>query len=476
MKRPLTYELGKLPPQDIDAEKAIIGAALLSTYDVKQALLYIPTAKFFYKEAHQIIWQAILDLFQKSEGIDIITITKHIRTQGKLELIGGPTYITQLSSVVSSSAHLQEYCLIIKQEYIKRELMILGSKIAAQSTTDTTDAFELLAEARQGIENIANDIIVAQEEIIQQAAKNAVNSAAERMGKPVGNIFISTGVPDFDRKMGGYAKNEPDLVILGGRPGMGKSSVLAYEIAHHITHNIPVGIVTLEMSTPQLTNRILVALSEGQIDNTKLKYGTFNKQEYLHFENAASKTFHTPCPIYDRGGLDVRTLRTMALQWKEKYEIQLLYIDYLQLLRYGNERDALKRNTEISINLKILAKELNNPIIALASLNRAADGRSDHRPNLSDLRESGQIELDADVVKFLLRPHHYDKAIDYREMTIIVEKNRHGQTGDILTYFDVATNRPVYLPTPSLPTIQAPSTYTDFTQPNGYEEDTFTPF
>jgi len=424
-------EMGKLPPQAVELEEAVLGALMLE----KEALtniIDILREDVFYKDAHRKIFAAIRRLFERSEPIDILTVTNELKKTEDLESVGGAYYISQLTSKIASSANVEYHARIVLQKYIQRELIKFSSETIENSYDNSIDVFELLdiAEKRLfaiGDENIKNDPKKAGS-LVHEVIKQ-VEAAKKRK---TGITGVPSGFSELDRITSGWQGS--DLIILAARPSMGKTA-LALTLACNsaMLFQVPVAIFSLEMSNLQLATRIIS--SETEIPMEKLRKGSLSDEEFNQLVgHKVAKLSEAPIFIDDTAALSVFDLRAKARRLKENHDIQMILIDYLQLMTSGTEGRGGNREQEISTisrSLKSLAKELNVPIIALSQLSRAVEQRGGaKRPQLSDLRESGAIEQDADMVLFVYRPDYYgaenteDSPPDSAE--IIIAKHRNG--------------------------------------------------
>ena len=408
---------GKIPPQATDLEQAVLGAMLLEKDKLLDVIDQL-TPETFYKSEHQIIFKAIKDIFQDSQ-VDILTITNRLRETGELETVGGAYFISTLTNGVINSANTQEHVLIIRQKFIQRELIRVGSLLMQRGYEDTEDVFDLLDFADQSIMELhpqpqkATDLPGIAKVTLQN-----ITIAAET--KTNG---IPSGIPELDYFTGLVPSN---LFIIAARPGMGKTA-LALKITREVARQIPVGVFSLEMSDNELYSRLLS--SETEIPLQRLLRGDMASYEWEKLNNHNGVIVNLPIWIDDSPSLTIFDIRTKARRWKSKHNIGLIIVDYLQLMagKQGGNRE--QEISSISRGLKSLAKELQIPIIALSQLSRACESRGDKKPQLSDLRESGGIEQDADVVLFLFRAGVYDKDIDQEPTELIISKNRNGKTG-----------------------------------------------
>lgn len=431
---------GKIPPQAIEMEQAVLGAMMLEKEAVNQAI-DIVKPPMFYKEAHQEIFGAIQDLFSKAEPIDILTVTNALKSNGKLEFVGGPYYISQLTNRVASSANVEFHARIIAQKFIQRELIRISSEIIHDAFEDTTDVFDLLDRAEQNLFAVSEENLRKGSESMQALISSAIENI-EEAGRQEGMVSgIPSGFTQLDRLTSGWQKS--DLVILAARPGMGKTAFVL-SMARNITvdHKLPVAMFSLEMSALQLVTRLIS--SETELEAEKLKKGQLANYEYEQLNSKVNNLIDAPLHIDDTPALSIFELRAKSRRLKAQHDIQLIIIDYLQLMSAAGS-DAGNREQEISNisrSLKSLAKELNVPIIALSQLNRSVETRGGtKKPLLSDLRESGAIEQDADLVSFIYRPEYYQLEQDEDgEPTkgmgkIIIAKHRNGPLDEIKLKF-----------------------------------------
>lgn len=433
-----TYVFGKIPPQARDLEQAILGAIMLDK-DALSTVIDLLKSDSFYLEAHQKIFNAIQRLFEKSQPIDILTVTEELKLMGELENIGGPYYVTELTNKVGSAAHVEHHARIIAQKYIQRELISISSKVIEDSYDDTVDVFELLDRAEQSLFSITDQNLsrgyASMSNLITKAIKE-IEAAKDHDESLTG---IPTGFVELDRTTGGWQKS--DLVIIAARPGMGKTSfVLSLARNAAVDFKRPVAVFSLEMSNLQLVNRLIS--SETELPLEKLRRGTLAAYEWQQLRTKIDKLVEAPIFIDDTPAINIFELRAKCRRLKMQHNIELIIIDYLQLMS-GSSADGKHGNREqeisnISRNLKSIAKELNVPVIALSQLSRAVETRGGtKRPQLSDLRESGAIEQDADLVTFIYRPEYYDLNEDAEGNSlrgiaeIIVAKHRNGPLKNI---------------------------------------------
>ncbi len=435
--------LGKVPPQAIELEEAVLGAIILegSCIDVISTILK-PAA--FYREAHQIIYSAILDLYQHHKPIDLLTVSDRLSDNGQLDEIGGATYIVSLTQKVASAAHVEYHAKIIAQKFIQRELIRLSGEIQRDAFDGTLDVQDVLDTAQQRMFDVANNSSDNDPVSARDALKNALEiiEDAAKEGKSI--TGIPSGFTQLDRMLSGFQNS--DLIIIGARSSMGKTS-FAVNIAANIALNqkIPTAFFSLEMSTNQLMNRIIS--SESGISSATLRNGRLSSDNWDSIENCLDKISNAPLYIDDTPSLTVTSFRSKLRKLVSKNGVKVAFIDYLQLMS-GSAESKKVREQEISYivnSVKAIAKELNIPIIALAQVGRDVEKSGDKRPKLSQLRESSAIENTSDIVLFIYRPEYY--GIKEDEMgeslegvaEIIVAKHRNGAVGDFRLRFGKET-------------------------------------
>jgi replicative DNA helicase len=437
----INLDQGKLPPQAVDLEEAVLGALMLEKEAVNTAI-DILQPKSFYKEVHQKIFSAIQDLFQQSEPIDILTVTNELKQRGELDLIGGAYFVTQLTNRVASAANIEYHARIIAQKYIQRELIRISSDIITEAYDETTDVFTLLDKAESNLFSVAEGNINKNHESMSDLIRDAITQIEIAKNQESGVIGVASGFTALDRVTSGW--QPADLVIIAARPAMGKTSyVLSLARNAAVDFNIPVAFFSLEMSSIQLVTRLISA--ESEISSEKLRSGNLRNDEIQQIHTKITGLAEAPIFIDDTAGLSVFELRAKARRLKAKHNIQLLIIDYLQLMTGGGDNKGGNREQEISMisrSLKSIAKELNIPVLALSQLSRAVETRGgDKRPQLSDLRESGSIEQDADMVQFIHRPDYYGLTEDedgnstQGVANIIISKHRNGSVCDVQLKF-----------------------------------------
>lgn len=424
-------EHGKLPPQAIDLEEAVLGALMIEK-DALTTVIDILQPESFYKEAHQKIYASIQELFRKSEPIDLLTVKNQLTLDGELDNVGGAHYITKLTSNVATAANIEFHARIISQKHIQRQLIRISTETITSAYDETSDVFDLLDQAEQDLFSVAQGNIRksfdTMPSLVQQA-KDQIKKSGEQ-GDGVNGV--PSGFTELDKLTSGWQPSE--LLILAARPGMGKTAfVLSMARNIAVDLNRAIAIFSLEMSSLQMVMRLVA--SETGLSAEKLKKGNLAQHEWEQLNAKVSALSEAPLFIDDTPGLSVFELRAKARRLKQQHDIQMIVIDYLQLMNAGG-KDGGNRQEEISIisrSLKVLAKELSIPVIALSQLSRAVETRGgDKRPQLSDLRESGAIEQDADMVMFIYRPEYYDITVDENGNSllgigeIIVAKHRNG--------------------------------------------------
>jgi replicative DNA helicase len=438
----IPLEKGKLPPQALDLEEAVLGAMLIDKKGVDE-VIDILQPEAFYKTGHQYIFEAIHLLFKNSEPIDLLTVSSQLRKMEKLEAIGGDYYLVQLTQRVASSAHIEFHARIILQKFIQRSLIRISNEIIESSYKETIDVFDLLDEAESKLYNVTQGNIkktseTAQSLVIQ--AKKRIEDIANREGLS----GVATGFEKLDKLTSGWQSS--DLIIIAARPGMGKTA-LTLSMARNIAvgRQIPVAFFSLEMSSVQLITRLIS--SETGLSSEKLRTGKLAGHEWQQLNVKVADLEKAPLYIDDTPSLSIFDLRAKARRLASQHKIKLIIIDYLQLMTAATNNKAGNREQEISTisrNLKALAKELDIPVIALSQLSRAVETRGgSKRPLLSDLRESGAIEQDADIVSFIYRPEYYgiDEWDDegrtpaQGQAELIVAKHRNGGLDNIRLKF-----------------------------------------
>ncbi|WP_243472397.1 replicative DNA helicase [Winogradskyella sp. MH6] len=438
----ISLEKGKIPPQAIDLEEVVLGAMMIDKKGVDE-VIDILSPEAFYKDAHKYIFEAIFKLFENSEPIDLLTVSSQLKKDEKLEMVGGDFYLISLTQRVSSSAHIEFHARIILQKYIQRSLIKISNEIIEEAYDETKDVFDLLDNAEAKLYEVTQGNVKKSTETAQSLVIQAKKKIEEISNKE-GLSGIPTGFDKLDKLTSGWQPS--DLIIVAARPGMGKTALtltMARNIA--VDFNQPVAFFSLEMSSVQLITRLIS--SETGLSSEKLRTGKLEKHEWEQLNVKVKTLEKAPLYIDDTPSLSIFDLRAKARRLASQYGIKMIMIDYLQLMTAGGSQKGGNREQEISMisrNLKALAKELNVPVIALSQLSRAVETRGgSKRPLLSDLRESGAIEQDADIVSFIYRPEYYkidewddeERSPTEGQGEFIVAKHRNGGLENIRLKF-----------------------------------------
>jgi replicative DNA helicase len=439
IESPATPE-GRVPPQAVDIEAQVIGAMLLEREAISK-VIEVLDEDAFHADYHKKIYQAIIAMFERSEPVDTITMAEELRRRGHLELIGGEPYLAELSMNVTSGANVEYHARIVLEKSLMRGLITAGSNIANRAYSQTEDAFDLLDESEQAIFTISEKRLKRSFTSMHTAVHDTLEMLESIHGKHGGVTGVPTGFRDLDSLTGGWQNS--DLIIIAGRPSSGKTSFalsLARNAAVHSEKPTGVGIFSLEMSINQLVMRLLCA--EAKVDAHAVRTGRLPEEEWKRLSLSAGRLTKAQIYIDDSASLGILELRAKARRLKVERNIGLIIVDYLQLMQGPKSSENREKEiSAISRSLKALAKELTIPVVALSQLSRAVESRTDKRPILSDLRESGAIEQDADVVMFVHRPEmsldpNSEEGQQSRGMAdIIVGKQRNGPIDDIKLAF-----------------------------------------
>lgn len=437
---------GQLPPQDKEIEKCILGALMID-----YSCVYLAMSKLFpevfYVNSHNLIFKAIQNIYDNNGKIDMLTVVDQLRKNDDLENAGGMYYITKLTQDVVSGANIETHISIISEMYIKREAINQCAELMSNAYQDSTDAFDIINEADNNFQKIQERVIGANAKDIKYYSTNVINELYQVQTSGV--LGIPTKIKTLDKTICGLVS--PDLIILAARPGQGKTAA-ALSITYNtsVIDDIPCAWFSLEMNGTQLVRR-LVSIDTG-IDHELIRKGQTTKEENEHITYSAEKISHKNIFIEDKATMNIRDIRTRANLLKKKHGIKYIVVDYLQLMKgIGKTESRESEISSISRGLKEIAKELDIPVIALSQLSREVEKRGDKMPQLSDLRESGAIEQDADIVMFIMRPEYYDMQnsisigkteYDPKGLAIFNNaKNRHGKTGNIALQFTGPTMR-----------------------------------
>ena len=438
----LPSEMGKIQPQARELEEAVLGALMLEK-DAYSQVSDILKPESFYDVVHQTVYQAIVNLASTQAPIDMLTVIEQLKKEGTLDSVGGPVYVAQLTEKVASAAHIEFHARIIAQKYLARELISFSSTVTSKAFDDMIDVDDLMQEAESKLFEISQGNVKKDVTQINPVIKEALNLLEKAANRPEGLSGLQTGFDALDKVTSGWQNS--DLVIIAARPAMGKTAfVLSMAKNMAVQFKSPVALFSLEMSNVQLVNRLIVNTCE--IPGEKIKNGRLAPYEWEQLDFKIKELYDAPLFIDDTPSLSVFELRTKARRLVREHGVKMIIIDYLQLMnasgmQYGSREQEVSM---ISRSLKGLAKELNIPIIALSQLNRGVEGRTGiegKRPQLSDLRESGAIEQDADMVCFIHRPEYYKILEDEKGNSllglaeIIIAKHRNGATADVLLRF-----------------------------------------
>jgi replicative DNA helicase len=435
-------ESGKLPPQALELEEAVLGALMIEK-DALTTVVDILQQTSFYKEAHQRIYNAIIQLFGKSEPIDMLTVTTQLRSNGELEFIGGASYLVKLTNKVNSAANIEFHARIITQSAIKRDMIKIAGEILKDAYEDTTDVFNLLDKIEQNFFEISERNIRKNYADASTIMRATIEELEKKKNNKDGLTGVASGFTALDRITSGWQNTE--LTIIAARPAMGKTAFVVSAMRNAaVEWGIPVAMFSLEMSATQLMLRLISA--EAEIDSNKLRKGKLENHEWVQLHQKIKNLSSAPIYIDDTPALSILEMRAKCRRLKAQFDIGLVIIDYLQLMTAesggGGKGNREQEIAAISRAMKNLAKEINVPVIALSQLSRAVETRGgDKRPQLSDLRESGSIEQDADMVMFLYRPEYYKITQDEQGNStegvgeVIIAKNRSGDVDTVKLKF-----------------------------------------
>ena len=423
-------ELGNIPPHDIEAEQAVIGSMLT---DKDAVMLGVEKLKVdnFYREDNKAIFEAIVNLYNKSEPIDLITVKSELTSMGLFEKVGGMEYLVLLPDKVPTTANVEKYITIVKEKATLRNLIRTANEIIELGYNPTEDVEDIMSGAEKKIFDLIQDKNNNGYTPIKDVLIESFTKLEELYNQKTRITGVPTGFADLDYQTAGL--HGSDLILVAARPAMGKSA-FALNIATNaaLKAKVPVAIFNLEMSKEQLVDRILC--SEAMVDSNKVRTGKLEEDDWNKLASVVGPLSDAGIYIDDTPGISVMEIRTRCRKLKLEKNIGLIVIDYLQLVQGSNKKNGSREQeiAEISRSLKILAKELNVPVIALSQLSRAVEQRPDHRPMLSDLRESGSIEQDADIVMFLYRDDYYNKDSEEKDISeVIIAKHRAGSTGTV---------------------------------------------
>ena len=423
-------ELGKVPPHDIEAEQAVIGSMLTDKDSVISAL-EILKPEDFYREDNKVIFGAIVNLYNKAEPIDISTLKSELVSLGKFEQIGGLEYLAELPDKVPTTANVEKYIKIVEEKSMMRNLIKTANELVNLGYDEAQDVEDIMDSAEKKIFNIMQKRNQKGYSSIKDILVDSFTQLEELYNRKQHITGVPTGFADLDYKTAGL--HNSDLILVAARPAMGKSA-FALNIATNaaVRARVPVAIFSLEMSKEQMGNRILC--SEAMVDSNKVRTGRVDDEDWAKLAGASGELSESEIFIDDTPGISVMEIRAKCRKLKLEKNIGLVVIDYLQLVQASNKKGGSREQeiSEISRSLKILAKEINVPVIALSQLSRAPEQRPDHRPMLSDLRESGAIEQDADIVMFLYRDDYYNEESEKKNIAeVIIAKHRAGSTGTV---------------------------------------------
>lgn len=435
-------DYGKVPPQVKELEEAVLGAVMIEQNAINEVVDILKDDSF-YVDAHQRIWRSIRMLFQNQSPIDLLTVTEQLKKNGELDAAGGAFYVAQLTNKVGSAANVEYHARLIAEKYIQRQLIATSSEVIKDAYEDSTDVFELLDKAEKNLFSIAENNLKRASQDISSLVMTELKEVEVRMHKSEDHINgVASGFVDLDQTTGGWQKS--DLIIVAARPAMGKTAfTLALARNAAVDHKKPVALFSLEMSAAQLVQRMMSM--ETQLPADKIRRGTLEEYEYTILTEKIDTLKNAHIFIDDTPAINVFELRAKCRRLKQQHDIQLVVIDYLQLMSGTVDGKSGNREQEISMisrSLKGLAKELNIPVIALSQLSRAVETRGgDKKPILSDLRESGAIEQDADIVIFLYRGEYYGLDTDAEGQStkdiaeVIIAKHRNGPVKTVRTRF-----------------------------------------
>ncbi len=419
----------KIPPQNLDAEKSVLGAMLIDDEAIG-VVLEILDASWFYDAAHQHIYTTILDLYNNHQNVDLITLSDKLKLKGLLESVGGVTYLSEIINYVPSAANVEHYAKIVRERGIQRLLIRNATQIIEESFREKENIPELVDRAEKLIFEVAELKQGRKASLVKDLVREAIERIDFLYQRKESVTGVPTGFYKFDEMTSGLQPS--DLVIVAGRPSMGKSALASCmaEFAA-IEKKMPVAIFSLEMSKEQLVQRMIC--SHARVDAHKVRTGFLAPSDWPKLTAAAGKLSNSTILIDDSPGISALELRAKARRLKMNYDIKLIVLDYLQLMRSSERSESRQQEiSEISRSLKALARELSVPVIAISQLSRAVESRQDHRPQLSDLRESGAIEQDADVVVLLLREEYYNPTEENRNKAeVIIAKQRNGPVGSV---------------------------------------------
>ncbi len=423
-------ELGKVPPNDVEAEQAIIGS-MLTDKDAVISAVEVLKADDFYREDNKIIYEAILNLYSRSEPIDIITVKSELESMGKIDQVGGLEYLAELPEKVPTTANAMKYVKIVEEKSTLRQLIKTANEIIELGYSPTEDVEDIMEGAEKKIFDVMQQKNQKGYEPIKDVLVESFTKLEELYNRKQHITGVPSGFMELDYKTAGF--HGSDLILIAARPAMGKTA-FALNIATNaaVRANVPVAVFSLEMSKEQLVNRVLC--SEAMVDSNKVRTGKLEEDDWTKLAETIGPLSEAEIYIDDTPGISITEIRAKCRKLKLEKNIGMIVIDYLQLIQGTNKRNGSREQeiSEISRSLKMLAKELNVPVIALSQLSRAAEQRPDHRPMLSDLRESGAIEQDADIVMFLYRDDYYNEDSEKKGIAeVIIAKHRGGSTGTV---------------------------------------------
>lgn len=417
----------KIPPHNLDAERSLLGALLIDK-DTLIGVVEFLRPPHFYRDAHGAIYEAIVTLYEKREPADLVTVTSELKKRKKLKGVGGASYLAELADAVPTSSHVKHYGKLIYDSAIKRELINVSSRIAEEGFNEQLSVEDLLDKAERSLFGISQAHTRSAFAHIKKGLEEAFDRLDELHKNPEALQGVPTGFKTLDGRLGGLQNS--NMIVLAARPSLGKTA-FALNVAQHaaVEHKVPVGFFSLETSRSQVVHRLLA--TQADIDTWKINTGKLEEGDFKRLGEAMGVLAEAPIFVDDTPALSVMEMRTKARRLQMEHKIRLLVVDYLQLARGRNLENRVQEVSEISQALKNLARELDIPVLALSQLSRAVEARGEPRPQLSDLRESGSIEQDADIVMFLYRPDEEER----EGINLFVAKHRNGPTGEIPLFF-----------------------------------------